>query len=329
MDSEIDLGIDHFQFQAGLKAEPGEQVKSVGAAFTPAAQNYALAVISLLHAGVEIAVPVEGQEELLQKLQCILFVIESFFQIFRQIGVHVLIKPADCIVIISTAPHDKMQDPEHLQSLREIPGRLGGYSGEGLCHSFISLLQGKHTVAMGQFQNAVEDLDLQCDIMGIFFLSGCGKAFPEDFQFLLFGNEAHIQQPGIIRINIAHIATFVDPIAAFQFSRLFRGKQLRYCPDCSGKDDPFLRKQYRCLLAEYRKETHGTAVRGGDMVPGKIGCQQAGIPGGLPEDMVFLAYNEEIAHFPDSFSHNITLLIPYSPKISCEIWMEPSGSNCG
>ena len=58
------------------------------------AQHQALAVVTLLHTGIQIAVPIQRQEELLQQFQRLSLIDEFLFQISLKIRIHILIKTA-------------------------------------------------------------------------------------------------------------------------------------------------------------------------------------------------------------------------------------------
>lgn len=68
-DPEIDFRIDETKLQACLEAETGQEIEAVAALRCHAAQHHALAVVALLHPGIEIAVQVKGKKIFLQQFQ--------------------------------------------------------------------------------------------------------------------------------------------------------------------------------------------------------------------------------------------------------------------
>jgi len=63
-DSQIDLGVDQVGPESRAQSDVGQFVDSLGAVRADATQHETLAVIALLHAGIEIAVFVQREEEL-------------------------------------------------------------------------------------------------------------------------------------------------------------------------------------------------------------------------------------------------------------------------
>ena len=111
--AHVDLGIDQHQALAGFEAHFAEQIEPAAALRAPA-EHHALAVIALLHAGIQVAVPVEGQEKLLQQLLRRFARQHAAFKIPLQERHGELIEPPDGVVIVALQPQPVMHNAEGL-----------------------------------------------------------------------------------------------------------------------------------------------------------------------------------------------------------------------
>ena len=114
-DAQVDFRVDQPQLFAGLQAEFREQVEAVFSVRCFAAQHDALPVVALLHARIKVAVAVAGEEKRLDERERGLFRFTARVEIGLQVGRHVLVEPAERVVIIALAPHREMQRAQALQ----------------------------------------------------------------------------------------------------------------------------------------------------------------------------------------------------------------------
>ena len=118
-DSQIDLRVDDHKSSACLKAEARKLVEYLATVLVLAAEHEALTVVTLLNAGVEIAVAVEREEELLDQHRRLVERELSAVKISLEIGIHIFVKSADCHVVVALEPERKMYYAEELKSLEE------------------------------------------------------------------------------------------------------------------------------------------------------------------------------------------------------------------
>ena len=121
-DAQIDFRIDELQLAGGFQRHFREEIVGVVAVAVHAAEHEALAVVALLDADVEVGIAVERQEEFLQQLERLVLRKCPVVKIMLQIGEHVLVKPADAVVVFAFAPQRVVEDAEELQSLMERRG---------------------------------------------------------------------------------------------------------------------------------------------------------------------------------------------------------------
>lgn len=119
---DVDLGVDQLQFAAGPQAHLREAVEKVVAVCGAAAQHHALAVVALLHTGIEVAVLVACEEELFHQVERLLLGQHAAVDVMAEIGVHVLVETPQRIVVIASLPDREMEDAQQLQRLAQRPG---------------------------------------------------------------------------------------------------------------------------------------------------------------------------------------------------------------
>ncbi len=99
-----------------------EAVEKVVAVCGAAAQHHALAVVALLHTGIEVAVLVACEEELFHQVERLLLGQHAAVDVMAEIGVHVLVETPQRIVVIASLPDREMEDAQQLQRLAQRPG---------------------------------------------------------------------------------------------------------------------------------------------------------------------------------------------------------------
>ena len=122
VDADVNLGVDQLQFAAGPQAHLREAVEKVVAVCGAAAQHHALAVVALLHTGIEVAVLVACEEELFHQVERLLLGQHAAVDVMAEIGVHVLVETPQRIVVIAGLPDREMEDAQQLQRLAQRPG---------------------------------------------------------------------------------------------------------------------------------------------------------------------------------------------------------------
>ena len=125
-DAQIDFRIDELQLAGGLEGHFRQKIVGVVAVAVHAAEHEALAVVALLDADIEVGIAVEGEEEFLQQLERLVLRKCPVVKIMLQIGEHVLVKPADAVVVFAFAPQRVVEDAEELKSFMERRGAVFG-----------------------------------------------------------------------------------------------------------------------------------------------------------------------------------------------------------
>ena len=161
--AQVDLGIDAAVVQAGLQADVGQLVHRAAAVGLAAAQHQALAVVALLHAGVEVAVAVEGEEELLRQRERLLLREPAGLDVRLVVGIHVLIVAAHGVVVDVGGPQAEVQDAEHLhrrqvavravadgmgQALVLVAVRVGDHRVDGRAHILVGCIPARQQAAL-------------------------------------------------------------------------------------------------------------------------------------------------------------------------------------
>ena len=117
--AQVDLRIDEPELAAGLQAQAREVVEGGLSVARHAAEHHGLAVVALLHADVEVAVAVAGDEELLQQLQRAVAVEAARREVGLEVGQQILVDPTKAAVVFALAPHRVVQDAKRLERLAE------------------------------------------------------------------------------------------------------------------------------------------------------------------------------------------------------------------
>ena len=149
--------------QAGLQADVGQLVHRAAAVGLAAAQHQALAVVALLHAGVEVAVAVEGEEELLRQRERLLLRKPAGLDVRLVVGIHVLVVAAHGVVVDVGGPQAEVQDAEHLhrrqvavravadgmgQALVLVAVRVGDHRVDGRAHILVGCIPARQQATL-------------------------------------------------------------------------------------------------------------------------------------------------------------------------------------
>jgi len=177
--TQVDLGIDHADFQRDAQGHGSQRIDAARTVATNAAQHEALAVVALLHAGIEVAVLVQREEELGQQVLGSAFIQTSGLQIGLQIRPHVLIEPAQAAVIVAAHPERRVTEPQGLKSLPKRARRPGGHLFQHVGHILPALVPRGLRVTRRQSQNRVDRLDGAVEELRYPRIGGvlCGRGF--------------------------------------------------------------------------------------------------------------------------------------------------------
>ena len=315
IDSEIDFWIDELQLQACLKAERGKPAEAILSIRREASEHHALAVISLLHAGVEITVYVKGKKIFFQKLQSGFFRQPPAFQILLKPGKHILVKASQCIVVAAGKPHGKVQDSLHLQSIMQCFRGVSQQAGKTLCDFRKSLSAGFLAVAQDQIRHGIRNFQLPVQIFRFGELSLCQK-----FPFLFLHSPAHArkakgEKTAVIHADVGQLAGFVQAVMHGDLLLFFRSKKRLQSRIGAHKCDGLVREKDRSFFVQHIDQ----ALYGASGIAKSLLFKGAGqkklIGGSLPAGPVSMILHEKFSQSADSFCHNTTLLILYFSKI--------------
>ncbi len=117
--AQVDLGVNQIELIAGFEAHLRNLVEEVFPFLIAASQHDALAVVTLLHAHIQVAVLVTGEEELFDEIECFLIGDAARSLVGPVIGVDVLVEAAQRVVVAVALPEGKMHHPEQLEGLPE------------------------------------------------------------------------------------------------------------------------------------------------------------------------------------------------------------------
>jgi hypothetical protein len=124
-----------------------------------AADGEALPVIALLHAGVQVAVLVEGDKELGEELLSGHHVEPALAEVGLQVGPHVLVEPTQPHVVMATQPHHGVQKPQRLEGFVEGARGMGGHLRQGGGHDFATGGARRLCIARREGEDGVDGLD--------------------------------------------------------------------------------------------------------------------------------------------------------------------------
>ena len=252
IDAQIDFGVDQFQFRRGLQAQLGQRIEAVAPVGSDAAQYETLAVVALLHAGVEVAVAVTGEEERLQKLERAVHGFAACIEIGLEIRIHVLVEAAKGVVIVAFTPHGKVQDAQRLQRLAEGARRKRGYAAKRIGQSGVACIKCGLTVAARQIQHGVDG-----DSHGAVFRP-IAQLFPQRQQ-------ADRQHRGVVRRKIADVAELMNEMRGGDFFPLHVAKYEGQVGNGARKGDPFSGEKIRRFHFQRLFEPQGDAGNVGEL----------------------------------------------------------------
>ena len=133
IDADVYFRIDQIQRQGSVKADLAEFVIHFLSVFARAAEDEALPVVPLLHAGIEVGVEIQIYEKLARKFQRLFPVEFSAVHVLFEKGIHIDVEAPERIVLVAVEPQDEIEKAEHHQrfviALRSFRGdvckRLG------------------------------------------------------------------------------------------------------------------------------------------------------------------------------------------------------------
>ena len=195
--AQVDLGVDAAVDKACFQAQVGQVVDGAVAVLVAAAQHQALPVIALLHADVQVAVAVKGEEEILQHLLRSFPGQAAFGDILFVVGQHILVKATHGIVINIAGPQAEVQRAEGLQRGEEVLCAIAHGIGE-LCIR----------IAVGIGDDRIDDGEHGAQEFRI--ANARGEVF---LRLLTSFHKTCAQHALIIAGDVAHASLFVDILA--------------------------------------------------------------------------------------------------------------------
>ena len=319
VDAQVDLRVDAAHLQAGGEAEGGEVVAGVLAVLVAAAQHQALAVVALLHAGVEVAVAVEGEEELLEQFQR-LVVAHAPVQIGLQIGPHVLVKAPHGVVVDVRGPQRQMQHAQHAQGIEEILRAVA----HGVLQPFA--VRQRLRVAVGKGDHRVDGLDGGLEEVPV--AAPLGKRL---FRPRAAGQQTLAQNALVIGGNVAHAALLVDEMPGEDAFLLALGVDVGELGNGADAGDALIRAHIDALVFQKQPEPAARRACSG-ACPRAVsarGCLRQRLFVQRGAQRLVLALDDPVQQCFDSLRHNATALMPYFSKMERSMFGSRSVSKLG
>ena len=256
IDAQIDFRVDEFEVARSGQAELGEQIKALGSVRKASAKHHALPVVALLNANVEVAILIEGKEEIFHQFQCAFLGVNAGIQIFFEVGEHILVEATDGVMVVALQPEREMQNAEELKCLAEIAravARNAVKNGNNVL--------APHALCLGLIPVAKPDDGVNDALLRRRGVLAAGKK-PLGNGFFVVGGE------------VGNVAQLMDIVVLANIRPLRLGQNVRQLANGAAQNDFFQGMNGRgFLLASRLKAAHHALLRGesfGCIFSGKI-----------------------------------------------------------
>ncbi len=153
--AQIDFRVNQLEVAACEQTKFGQLVEALASVLQSPAEHHALPVVPLLNADVKVAVLVERQEEVLQKVKRGFFGVNARVHVPLEVRVDVLVKPPDRVVVVPLQPQRIVEDAEHLKRLAEVGCAVARNAGQHLHHIAAVLLDRQALVAVAKVDDSI------------------------------------------------------------------------------------------------------------------------------------------------------------------------------